>query len=200
MKINDALAAPKLPVLIASGFSPFPLPLDIITDHYRRRGYDISIVPFRLEDMRDTRAFARHVASVSEAIAKGGQINLLGMSMGGVAALYALKRLGIASRVAVFISVGAPFHGSWLSWIALPTGIFTRIGLQFSRGSEFLGRLHTGPLPAGPRYVAIAGAHDAICPPETALLHGAEHVIGPFGHTDLFLDRWLHDVIVLHLR
>jgi pimeloyl-ACP methyl ester carboxylesterase len=197
---KDASPVPKLPVLIANGFAPFPLPLDVAVARYRRRGYDIRIVPFRMDDMRDTRRFARHIADEAEAIAGDDQVNLLGLSMGGVAALYALKRLGIAPRVAVSVSVGAPFLGSLLSWFALPTGIFTRTGLQLSPGSRFLEKLHGDPLPSGPDFVSIAGRDDAVCPPDTALLPGARHVVEPFGHADLFLDRRLHDVIVSHFR
>jgi triacylglycerol lipase len=193
---------PDRPVLVASGFAPFPLPHDLILRRYRRDGFTISVVPFRMEDMRDTRAFAEHVAAEARQIAEAyeGKIDLVGVSMGGIAGLHAIKRLGIAPFIKTFVAVGTPFQGTSMAVFGLPTGVFSRVGRQLSPWSKYLSELHGDPLPRGPRYVSIIGEQDVICPPPTARLDGAENLYGPFGHASLFYDSALHDLVAAVLR
>jgi len=196
-------ASPTLPIVIASGFSPIPLPLSPGIRRLRKKGCDIMVVPFRLEDMRDVETFAHHIViAVEEAAARSptGRINLVGLSMGGVASLHAIKRLDMARLVDTFIAVGAPFHGSAYSWFALPTIVFTRTGNQLSTKSSYLKRLRNEPLPLNTRFITIAGRDDRICPPTSALLKGTEQVIGDFDHQAIFRTVKVHDLFVSFCR
>lgn len=197
-----AQTRPARPVLVASGFCPFPLPHDIILARYRRDGFRISVVPFRMDDMRDTLAFSAHTAEEARRIAAshGGKIDLVGVSMGGIAGLHALKRHGIAPLVGTFIAVGTPFQGTSMAVFGLPTVAFSRVGRQLAPWSRFLADLHADPLPPGPRYVTIVGDRDVVCPPPTARLAGADNVHGDFGHLSLFHDGVLHDLVAAVLR
>lgn len=177
----------RLPVLISNGFAPFPIPLHLVVERFREHGFRTHVVGFRMSDMRDIETYARHIvrdARILQLDAGVSRINLLGFSMGGVAALYAVKRLGLAPDVATFVGLGSPFLGSVASWFAVPTGLFSRTGLQLAPGSEFLAELHADPLPPGPRYVSVAGTRDLICPRSTSLLDGAEHYELPIGHAE----------------
>lgn len=190
------------PVLVASGFAPFPLPHDLILARYRRDGFHITVVPFRMADMRDTRAFSAHTAAEARRIAAehDGRIDLVGVSMGGIAGLHAIKRHDIAPLVGTFVAVGTPFQGTSMAVFGLPTGVFSRVGRQLAPWSRFLSELHADPLPPGPRYVSIVGNVDVICPSQTACLEGAENVHGDFGHLSLFHDSALHDLVAAVLR
>jgi triacylglycerol lipase len=195
------MAAPRLPIILASGFSPVKLPLKPGIRRLRQRGCDITVVPFRLSDMRNVETFAEHIAeAVKDAIKRSptGRVNLVGLSMGGVASLHAIKRLGIAPLVDTFIAVGSPFHGSKMSWLALPTGAFTRTGRQLLPGSSYLRKLRSEPLPPNTRYVSIAGTSDTICPPSTALLDGTEQVETAFDHHEIFRNFTVHDLFVAY--
>lgn len=203
MTNKNVAAGPTLPIVIASGFSPFPLPLKPGIRRLRKQGCDVSVVPFSLKDMRDIETFAAHIAdAVRSAAARSptDKVNLIGLSMGGVAGLHAIKRLGIAGLVDTFIAVGTPFYGSTFSWFAVPTVVFSRTGNQLSTKSAYLKDLRDEPLPTGPRYVSIAGSKDVICPEKTALLADTEHEIGDFDHSDIFRSMKVHDLMISFCR
>lgn len=193
----------KLPILLANGFAPWPLPLHIVRAQFRSHGYESHVVRFSLADMRDTVTYAKHIVrSVERAIAERGvdRLHLVGYSMGGVAALYAVKRLGLANRVATLVTAGSPLRGSTISWFGLPTLVFSRVGDQLRPDSDFLAQLHADPLPKGPRYVSIVGTHDLICPPETAALDGADEIIRlPIGHARFLVAPSVAAALVPHL-
>ena len=193
----------KLPIVAANGFAPFPIPLHLIRAQFRERGYHARVVPFRMDDMRDVETYAAHIAAeIERTCTEFGvdRVHLLGYSMGGVAGLHALKRLGVADRVETFVGLGSPFHGSLASWLAVPTGIFSRTGSQLVPGSPYLKALHEEPLPFGPRYLTVAGTRDRVCPPRTALLAQTQHAELPIGHVDFITDRRVTDLIVRFLR
>lgn len=188
----------RLPILIANGFAPFPIPLHLVCDRFKAYGFRTHVVSFRVSDMRDVETYARHVARDARILqlnAGVSRINLLGFSMGGVAALYGVKRLGLAPDVATFVGLGSPFLGSVASWFAVPTGLFSRTGLQLSPDSAFLSELHADPLPRGPRYVSVAGTRDLICPPGTARLEGSDYYELPVGHAEFIVAPDVVDLV-----
>jgi pimeloyl-ACP methyl ester carboxylesterase len=185
----------RSPILIANGFAPFPLPLHVAIAYYRERGFEVNVVPFHLENKRDVLKYAKTVADAVTGHSKTGKVNLIGFSMGGVASLYALKRLGIAPRVATFVALGAPFRGATIATFGQFTGIFTKTSRQLAPKSAFLADLHKDPLPPGPRYVSIGGTDDWICPLATTRLSGAENYEGPFGHQSFLIDPAVHELI-----
>ena len=198
MEPRDRRSPRRLPVLIANGFAPFPIPLHLVRDRLKALGHRTHVVPFRMKDMMDVERFAEHIAREHRKLqlsANVSRINILGFSMGGVASLLALKRLGLAPDVATFAGLGSPFHGASLSWFALPSAVFSLTGLQLLPDSSFLRKLHADPLPPGPRYVSVAGTHDHICPPRTAHLDGTEQLVLPIGHAEFIIDQGLIDLI-----
>jgi len=195
---RDRRSPRRLPVLIANGFAPFPIPLHLVRDRFRALGHRTHVVPFRMKDMMDVEAFAEHIVRDARKLrlqANASRVNILGFSMGGVASLYAIKRLDLAAEVATFAGLGSPFHGATLSWFAVPSAVFSLTGLQLVPNSSFLRKLHDDPLPPGPRYVSVAGTNDLVCPPHTACLDGAEQHELPLGHAEFILDRSLVELL-----
>ncbi len=188
----------RLPILIANGFAPFPIPLHLVCERFKAYGFRAHVVGFRVSDMRDVETYARHIAKEARALRReerAPKVNLLGFSMGGVAALYGVKRLGLAPEVAAFVGLGSPFLGSLASWFAVPTGIFSLTGLQLAPDSAFLEELHADPLPAGPRYVSVAGTRDLICPTGTARLEGSDYYELPVGHAEFVVSPDVVDLV-----
>lgn len=189
------------PLLVLAGFSPVPVLWAHVVHFYRRRGFDARSFRFRLDDMRDSVTYAQRVASAVRQLSSGGRkVDIVGLSMGGVAALYAMKRLGIAARVGRFVAVAAPFGGTTISFLGLPSLVFSKVGIQLRPGSGFLRELHEDPLPEGPSYAALCGTEDRICPAKTAILPGARNEFIRFSHKDLLISRVLHRHIVECLR
>jgi hypothetical protein len=206
---------PALPILVAGGFTLGKLLHTVTEDalkRFQKRGYRVTIVPFSMDDMTDVQTYAGHIATESRVLADahGGRINVVGLSMGGVAALFGIKHLELAPVCATFTSVGSPYHGSRLSHLADPTRMLaplrllglpldvSRIGYQLRVGSKFLENLHRAPLPAGLQAVSIAGEHDYVCPPRTALLAGTVQRTLKFSHHDVIRSEWLLEEAFSH--
>lgn len=191
------------PIVFAGGFYPFPFPVSHLAACYRRAGRQVHFVPWRLKNIRDARVYGKSVADLVDSVCResgAGQVDLVGFSFGAVASLYAIKHLGLSGRIRNFVSVGAPFRGAHLALSALPTILFTRAGRQMMPGSRFLAELTEGPLPPGPRYFAVSGSFDLICPPSTASLKGARNLIRPFSHASVIVSCRPHFFICSLLR
>lgn len=185
----SAASKPEKRLVVAGGFLRTPTEPG---EYFRAHGYRVSEIEQYPVDLCDVRAYARHIADeVERAYWKSGgqRVVIFAFSLGGLASLYAVKRLGISDKVSALITVGAPFHGSNLALFALPTGVCTPMALQVMPGSPFTKALNDDPLPAGPTYVSIAGSSDTVCPPETAHLPGASNLLLRRDHGDFFDDE-----------
>jgi predicted esterase len=197
--VINPFVRPSYPVIVASCFSPVPIPLAApVFWNFWKNGFNAELVWTRLADMRDVRTFSVHLRDVViDTLKKYGssRVNLTGFSMGGVASLYAVKRLGIIERVASLISVAAPFHGSPFGYLGTPTCVYSKSGRQMQPGSRFLVNLHADPLPTGPRFVTISGSKDRICPMPTAMLEGAKNIVLATGHLNTLIDAEVHALV-----
>ncbi|MEK9152840.1 MAG: hypothetical protein AAB692_05750 [Patescibacteria group bacterium] len=195
-----------LPVLMAAGFMPIAHTMTAPKKYLDERGFDSVLVPYRYRDMHDVRVYAEHIAAEAKSLSveRGTRINYIGFSLGGLAGLYAMKRLDMQKYVASFIAIGAPFHGAKVAIFAIPSIVWTPLGLQVSPGSPFLRQLHADPLPRGTdeaptSYVSIVGEEDAICPPETGRLEGAKMERLHFSHLDFFYNTPIFPVMEEYL-
>ena len=76
---------------------------------------------------------AQQLATYIEKHMPGRRFDLVGFSMGGLVSRYYLQRLGGLERVDRFVSIAAPHHGSFVSYLNGRTG-----GRQMRPGSGFL--------------------------------------------------------------
>jgi triacylglycerol lipase len=134
------------------------------------------------------------------------QVELVGVSQGGLIALYYLKRLGGAARAARFVAVGSPFGGTWAAAAALPLlGALSEGIWQTLPDSPLLAGLSAGGAPEGVPTACLALAGDPVCPPERCGLPGAPARVlpgpaSPFRHQDLVLRRATAAAIVASLK
>ncbi|MEK9152893.1 MAG: alpha/beta fold hydrolase [Patescibacteria group bacterium] len=166
--------------------------------YFKGHGYAVRVVPYHFFDMGNVRDYARNIVEqVDKEYNSNGRhrVVLIGYSLGGLASLYALKRFGLAGKVSTFIAVGAPFHGSELALLAIPTGVWTVMGLQASPCSPFHRDLHADPLPAGTKFVSISGKRDDVCPASTNYLKGAVNVSLDYGHSSFFADSAIFPIM-----
>jgi pimeloyl-ACP methyl ester carboxylesterase len=144
-----------------------------LTFNYRSTG-SIESIALRLR---------RHI----DANVKGGHIDLIAHSMGGLVARYYVQRLGGARRVDRVLTLGTPHHGTTAAtpggW--LPLGLVS----QLDPAGAFLRELNDLPAPAGVRFVSFAAEHDGLVRPvESAFAPFGDHVILPGqGHLDMLL-------------
>jgi pimeloyl-ACP methyl ester carboxylesterase len=115
---------------------------------------------------------------------KGGRIDLVCHSMGGLVARYYVQALGGSRRVDRVVTLGTPHHGSFAS-AYLPVSPVT----QLRPGSPFLRDLDALPLPSKVRFHSFAARDDLlVLPCESALATFGEAVmLEDLGHMDMLL-------------
>jgi pimeloyl-ACP methyl ester carboxylesterase len=113
--------------------------------------------------------------------------DVVGHSMGGLVATYALKKLDSRRRIRRVITLGAPHRGTPLALAgALVFGAFSQALWQMVPGSSFLRELDELPVPAGSELVAVSAGGDAVVP------RGFAHVLPGPGHRNAMLARLDH--------
>jgi triacylglycerol lipase len=125
-----------------------------------------------------------------------GKIDIIGHSMGGLVALYYIKRLGGHRRVRKLISMGTPYHGTWAALLGVATmGMLSRSTWQLLPGSGFLRELLRGPLPPETSFYTIRATDDALCPFERSNLDGSQDIVVPYGHASLVISGRVYEEI-----
>ena len=128
---------------------------------------------------------------------RGGRIDIIAHSLGGLVARSYLQQLGGARRVDRFVTLGTPHRGTHAS-VYVPT----RVVSELRPGSRMLAKLDALPAPEGVRTLSIAAGRDLMILP-------AEHAHAPFGerrtfddlgHLDLLLSPRVFEAIDVFLR
>lgn len=149
----------------------------------RQRGHRVyrsRLSPFCIQDVR---LLATEVdRSLADVRRRTGaeRVDVVGVSQGGLAALYQLRRLGGHHDVRRMVALGTPFAGTWFAVAGLPLlGAVSRGVWQSLPDSELVRELiATGPVP-GEDVVSIARTGDPVAPPARCRLEGAQHVVLP---------------------
>ena len=120
----------------------------------------------------------------------GVRINALAHSMGGLIALWGLKKLDLGKYVNRLIAVGSPFHGTYMTVPGLALfAPFYKTLWQMTPGSTFLNELNEGPLPADVEIHCVAAREDFFVTPDSATLAGAHNLLIEGGHASLITGR-----------
>jgi pimeloyl-ACP methyl ester carboxylesterase len=128
-------------------------------------------------------ALRRHI----DANVKGGRIDIVAHSMGGLVARYYVQCLGGARRVDRLITLGTPHMGT----TAASPGAWLALGLisQLQPQGAFVTALNRLPPPPGVGVHAFAAEHDGIVRPLEAAFapFGERIVLAGRGHLDMLL-------------
>jgi len=113
---------------------------------------------------------------------KGGRIDLIAHSMGGLVARFYVQQLGGARRVDRLITLGTPHHGTHAS-ILIPSALVD----QLRPGGPLVRHLNQLPPPRGVRVTSIGGGRDlTMMPPESAFCSfGEQRMFRDLGHLSL---------------
>jgi triacylglycerol lipase len=107
---------------------------------------------------------------------RGGRIDLIGHSLGGLVARTYVQALGGARRVDRLVTLGTPHHGTHAA-----AYVPTRLGFELRPNSALLQRLDALPPPDGVRCLSVAAGRDLMILP-------AENACAPFGENVAFDD------------
>ena len=117
---------------------------------------------------------------------KGGRVDIVAHSLGGLIARFYVQQLGGDRRVDRVITLGSPHSGTYASMF-VPSS-FVR---QLEPDGPFLDHLAAQPLSKSVRFHTFGAAGDSlILPRESAMLDGAEHAMfDGHGHNSLLMAR-----------
>lgn len=195
MEISDSFSSSAMrPLIIANGFFPFPIPLLQIATIYRIHGFTVCVIPFDIRNKVNVCTYAETIEKCVNSVNQktGKSIDMVGLSMGGVSALMALKNLGCASKIRTLAAVGSPFNGSPLAYLGYAYPLFRLTAEQLSPGSKLLDDLKKAEPAEGARIISIGGYLDVVSPISSTWLDEAKNYRWFFGHHDLVLPCWLH--------
>jgi pimeloyl-ACP methyl ester carboxylesterase len=177
------------PLLLVHGWLGTRGVLRYMEGQLKRDGFPVFSIDLGLLNVRDIRESAALVTEKVEKLATRLQlprIAALGHSMGGLIALWAVKKLQLGRRIHRLVAVGTPFHGTSVIYAGLPIfPAFYRTLLQMAPGSAFLRELNEGPLPTDVQISCIAARQDFFVAPASATLEGACNYLFDGGHAAL---------------
>ncbi len=112
---------PRFPLVLAHGlfgFDTFSLGNQRhayfrgVAEHLRARGVEVYVLR-----VNPSASIADRAAQLAEQVRKisAPRVNIIGHSMGGLDARYAVAKLGLQDRVAALITIGTPHHGTLLA-------------------------------------------------------------------------------------
>jgi pimeloyl-ACP methyl ester carboxylesterase len=192
------------PVLMLHGWLGTRGVLRFVEQRLKQAGFPVFSIDLGLLNVHDIPRSAQLVSDKVQRLSERfglGRISAVGHSMGGLIALWGLKKLQLADHVRRLIAVGSPFKGTPWAWVGLgPFALFYRSLLEMTPNSSFLHDLNQGPLPANVEVHCIAARNDLLVTPASATLDGACNFLIDGGHASLITSRYATNKIVAILE
>jgi pimeloyl-ACP methyl ester carboxylesterase len=172
---------PERPIVLLHGWGGFCsslLPLELHLRRHLRRpvvrlDLGLGFGCIRVSAARAAEAIERVLGELG-----GRKVDVVGHSMGGLVAAYALKHLDGGRRIRSVVTLGTPHRGAPLARAAaLLLGRVSASLRQMLPGSELVLELARSHVPRGSRLVSLAGLDDTLVPaPWTRLgRRGGQH-------------------------
>ncbi len=170
----------KIPVLLLYGFFSSRRSLLVLEKLLSERGYQL--ISFNLGGLLEI-FFTRSITDTAEFIDQKikrqvgrhniSRIHIVAHSKGGLVALWWLLRLGGDRYCKKLITLGTPFRGTFLTWLALatPLGFIFRDMWQMRPGSQFLKELHESPIPSDVQIYTIYSNRDKVARGDNGIFH-----------------------------
>lgn len=187
------------PVLIIQGFLAPTATNIVLKSRLLHEGFVADDVPLEGLNAGDIRESARAVemsVNAMRARTDSKQVDLIGVSMGGLIGLQYLRKLGGDEFVRRFVAIGTPFYGTELARVIQMATFGAAPGArQMIPGSEFLKELHATQKGDKTKIFSLHTSADAFVSENAAKLEGATlvkspHGLWPTGHyTPLFLKK-----------
>ncbi|MFK7872583.1 MAG: alpha/beta fold hydrolase [Oligoflexales bacterium] len=153
---RHSLDTRKVPVLLVYGFFSSRRALTVLEKQLSTRGFEV--ISFNLGGLLGV-FFTRGITETAQFIdtklhrqfkrCNFDKIHIVAYSKGGLVAMWWLLRLGGHRYCKKIITMGTPFEGTRLTWLALmtPLGLFWRDMWQMRPKSNLLREIHTSHIP-----------------------------------------------------
>jgi triacylglycerol lipase len=200
-------SADRIPVILLYGFFSSRRSLSAIERMLTARGFQV--MSFNLGGLFNV-FFTRGVVEtahfiqekIERQVARYGfkKVYIVGHSKGGLVGLWWLTKLGGSRYCDKMITMGTPFQGSWLTYLALitPLGFFWRDVWQMRPGSYFLDELHKVKIPENSRVYCMHSERDRVSTGKSGIFAPNEHpervIPVPMDHVSHFEFLYRRDV------
>ena len=166
------------PVLIVHGFLSSHHMMRPLKWSLERRGHQVFLTPLSPFCTQDVTKLAVELKNrIDEVLemTKVDEVDIVGISQGGVIGLWYLNNLYSGSGVRKFIAAGSPLQGTWASLVGLPfLGAVSKGLRQLIPNGKFIERL-VSQMPEGVHVYTLAIAGDPVVPEERSRLEGADN-------------------------
>ena len=203
----------KPPVILIYGFFSSRRTLAVMENLLKVRGYQV--MTFNLGGVLGT-FFTRGIKETAEFIDRKirrqiqrhgfEKIYIVGHSKGGLVALWWLLRMGGNRHCDCVITMGTPFKGTWLTYLALltPLGFFWKDVWQMRPNSAFLNDLHDSPKFENLSIYNLYSNKDAVAAGHKGIFESENHVVSlpmhKFAHFEFLYKRSVADTLVTILN
>lgn len=189
-------SAEKTPVLLLYGFFSSRKTLAVMEKLLTREGYEV--MSFNLGGALGV-FFTRGIPETAEFIDRKIQrqmkrygfqkIHIVAHSKGGLVALWWVLRHGGAKYCDKVITMGTPFKGTWLTYLAIftPLGFFWKDVWQMRPGCSFLKTLHSSDVPKNLKIHCLYSRNDKVAIDKAGVFEYGGKVTGvPMHHLTHF--------------
>ena len=189
-------SAEKIPVVLLYGFFSSRKTLAVMENLLTREGFDVmsfnlggSLGVFFTRGIPDTAEFIDR--KIQRQMKRYGfkKVHVVAHSKGGLVALWWLLRLGGSKYCDKIVTMGTPFKGSWLTYLAIftPLGFFWKDVWQMRPGCAFLKELHASPVAANLKIHCLYSREDKIATDREGVFNYSGQVTGvPMHHLSHF--------------
>jgi uncharacterized membrane protein YdjX (TVP38/TMEM64 family)/pimeloyl-ACP methyl ester carboxylesterase len=164
-------SADRIPVILLYGFGSSRKTLNVMETLLMKKGFEVmsfnlggSLGVFFTRGIPETAQFIDR--KIQRQMKRYGfkKVSLVAHSKGGLVAIWWLLRLGGSAYCDKLITLGTPFRGSWLTWLAIvtPLGFFWKDVWQMRPGSSFLKELHASPSAPGLKIYNVYSNRDRV--------------------------------------
>jgi pimeloyl-ACP methyl ester carboxylesterase len=189
-------------VVLVHGYMANKASLMPLAAFLRLRGYK-QLLLFNYASSNGVEAGARALKAFLKQNVRGGRIDLIGHSLGGLVSRVYLQHLGGARRVDRCITLGTPHQGTYNAyWVP------TRVGRQLRPDSALLARLDaTRAEAAAVRFTSVVAGSDPIVIPRVFGGHGASDPaseelvhVPDLGHLGMLFSPTVYRAVLSGLR
>jgi pimeloyl-ACP methyl ester carboxylesterase len=185
------------PVVLVHGFLATPIlmtPLRRRMERYRTVVTPL-LSPLAVQDVRVLADQLDLCIDRARTMYKSERVDIVGVSQGGIIALWWAHHMEGWSRLHKLVMVGAPVRGTWAAFAGLPWLGAVSAGIwQLLPSSPFVRHELLLPLPEDAKVTTYSVQGDPVCPPKRCALPGATNLAlrgppGPWKHQWLIFSR-----------
>lgn len=169
-----------IPVVLVHGFMASPLLLRPMKRQLEKLGFVVYLVQLSPLSIQDVRHLARQLHDNIERVCwveDVAEVDVVGVSLGGLTALYYQHFVAERRRIRRFVALGSPFAGTDFAKTWLPVMGKISPGIwQVLPDSDLVRELAEAGIPEGVSATSISMLGDMVSPPESCRLEGAHNI------------------------